>query len=699
MRIEYFEIKHGCQFKSFSTDFGPGITVITGPNGAGKSNLVSLLMRGLTGSSGLAGRKEEDLKFGETNGHVLVGFKVGQTEGQIKRSLKSASCSMRFGEQTYSSIREIDAALTSILGVSLRVLNEIIMARQGRIEALLFQTPSERKDSLNELFGVGYAEQLREVLTEQMADVVVESREPSIKMMEQQLSQLKEELAKAEHQQMQLGAVLPADRVSYLERVVRNSELQTQALAALQSVEQEVERLTGRLDERRVRINSDLEQSKSNEQLLTELKAPYMTAAARLSQLELQRGYLKKQQELVKIQHERQSLLAKPEPVRPHDPAEILELEQRYSTHVHLLTTSESLVKGIGDSKTCPTCKQDVPPETVAMHQQQVVKLRALTSQEYGQLTRLQQAMAAYERAKQLWEQTQTHGKDELLRCAKELKDLPVIEVLSEAQLAELTELVRDYTVLEKNQVEVKARLAASNEVVQALEQSLAAAQQNLAGLKRQGGVVVDAALAEEAKQALAMHKVCAEESARLKGLLSGLQEQQARAKLQLCRLMDEEKNLRKLREWRDLMSDARDVLHRDRLPNLVAQSYLRALNQRLAKYLEIFGSPFLCTLQPDMSVECKFKNGYRLSADRLSGGEKVMLGISFRFALCDLFAQGLGLLILDEPTVFLDHDRIDAVRELLERVKSYSHATGLQIIITTHESRLAGVADRLISL
>ena len=75
------------------------------------------------------------------------------------------------------------------------------------------------------------------------------------------------------------------------------------------------------------------------------------------------------------------------------------------------------------------------------------------------------------------------------------------------------------------------------------------------------------------------------------------------------------------------------------------------------------------------------------------------MLGIAFRFAIYDLFVNNLGFMVLDEPTVYLDHDRIEGVFELLQRVKGYSQAAGLQLIVVTHEARLQGVFDQTIRL
>ncbi len=77
-----------------------------------------------------------------------------------------------------------------------------------------------------------------------------------------------------------------------------------------------------------------------------------------------------------------------------------------------------------------------------------------------------------------------------------------------------------------------------------------------------------------------------------------------------------------------------------------------------------------------------------------LSGGEKIALGLAFRLALSSFLIQGnVPILILDEPTPFLDEERrrrlIDIMNRYLKRIP--------QVIVVTHDEELRDVADRLI--
>ncbi|MCS7143927.1 MAG: DNA double-strand break repair ATPase Rad50 [Archaeoglobaceae archaeon] len=79
-----------------------------------------------------------------------------------------------------------------------------------------------------------------------------------------------------------------------------------------------------------------------------------------------------------------------------------------------------------------------------------------------------------------------------------------------------------------------------------------------------------------------------------------------------------------------------------------------------------------------------------------LSGGELVALGIAFRLALSMFEAKGrIPLLIMDEPTPFLDEERrrklVDITLNYLRRIP--------QVIIVSHDEELKDAADKVIAV
>jgi len=79
-----------------------------------------------------------------------------------------------------------------------------------------------------------------------------------------------------------------------------------------------------------------------------------------------------------------------------------------------------------------------------------------------------------------------------------------------------------------------------------------------------------------------------------------------------------------------------------------------------------------------------------------LSGGELVSLGLAFRLALSMFMIKGrIPLLILDEPTPFLDEERR---RKLVDIMNSYLKRIP-QVIVVSHDDELKDAADRVISV
>ncbi|MFN3384187.1 MAG: DNA double-strand break repair ATPase Rad50 [Archaeoglobaceae archaeon] len=79
-----------------------------------------------------------------------------------------------------------------------------------------------------------------------------------------------------------------------------------------------------------------------------------------------------------------------------------------------------------------------------------------------------------------------------------------------------------------------------------------------------------------------------------------------------------------------------------------------------------------------------------------LSGGELVALGIAFRLALSMFEAKGkIPILILDEPTPFLDEERrrklVDITTDYLRRIP--------QVIVVSHDEELKDAADKVINV
>ena len=63
------------------------------------------------------------------------------------------------------------------------------------------------------------------------------------------------------------------------------------------------------------------------------------------------------------------------------------------------------------------------------------------------------------------------------------------------------------------------------------------------------------------------------------------------------------------------------------------------------------------------------------------------------------MFASKLGLLSLDEPTVYLDDSNVGRFCTLLEKIKEIAKKMDVQVLIATHERSVLPFCDSVVDL
>jgi exonuclease SbcC len=92
-------------------------------------------------------------------------------------------------------------------------------------------------------------------------------------------------------------------------------------------------------------------------------------------------------------------------------------------------------------------------------------------------------------------------------------------------------------------------------------------------------------------------------------------------------------------------------------------------------------------------------QNGYEVSVEDLSGGEKTSLALAYRLALNKVINDCIdsintdNLIILDEPTDGFSSEQLDRLREVLDQL------TLEQIIIVSHETKIESFVDSIIRI
>lgn len=88
---------------------------------------------------------------------------------------------------------------------------------------------------------------------------------------------------------------------------------------------------------------------------------------------------------------------------------------------------------------------------------------------------------------------------------------------------------------------------------------------------------------------------------------------------------------------------------------------------------------------------------GNIVPVNRLSGGERTVVSLALRIALA-LHVAPLNFMILDEPTIYLDQERIDEFIEIVHQDNLFNQGQG-QLLLVTHREEFAKTANQVIKV
>jgi exonuclease SbcC len=154
----------------------------------------------------------------------------------------------------------------------------------------------------------------------------------------------------------------------------------------------------------------------------------------------------------------------------------------------------------------------------------------------------------------------------------------------------------------------------------------------------------------------------------------------------------------RKLQQMARVISRTRDILHRDVLPQRVAQSNLARMEGDINANLKFFADPFWVETDEALSFIVHKPGEPPQSAERLSTGQRVVLALAFWPTVAALWQHDLGMLALDEPTANLDDGNRKYLAEALAALTAKVRGNR-QLLMVTHDSNLRSSFDQVIDL
>ncbi len=174
------------------------------------------------------------------------------------------------------------------------------------------------------------------------------------------------------------------------------------------------------------------------------------------------------------------------------------------------------------------------------------------------------------------------------------------------------------------------------------------------------------------------------------RGVVAGKLERLKRLEEEQARLAAETDGLRKLsEEVAQLEGLYRRVKGELRKRNIAAINYYFNELFRLMDSGEAYSRALI---GEGYEIAIELKDGRWLDPALMSGGERALINIALRCAIHRVLAQAVGPLplILDEPTIYLDRERVQRLQLLLEELGSQLG----QVLVVSHEEGLVEGAD-----
>jgi len=675
-RIKKLLVEDFCQHASVEVDLRPGVAAVIGHNGAGKSNLVEALFFGLTGELLGTGKLEDKIRWGQQDGRVELLLDDGTEEFTVERRLtgKHKLRSPSRGVMTKKS--EINEALSGLIGLNLKLLTQVVFIAQGHIDDLLRMDHSARAAAFGRLFGLDEAERKREELYKMAGRIAVR---PDNK--EQIAAQRK----------------LLADNAEQLRLVAAEEPGVKEALAGLEGrralFEQAVHAPDADELQRQLAIRAtELQGVQARMQAASDKLAalppaadpPPADAARKAEALE---GLPALREAVGALQGSLEALAGQ----NPAEPAAPCTAEDAADAEARARELAGKLA--LAESGSCDKCGQDYK-----LPQPQLEALRVAAAQTAADATGLRTALEAYKAAEALYRSVHASWARTVAGKEAELAAM-------QAQAAAAKTLVQGFDLAAYNAcAEAYAcgrgaaleRSALTGELgaLQAREASLQAERRLY---EQQLPSAVDGTLRKQAADVLDRIKGLERRSSELAVARQAAESVMGMVEAALSRMEAEAAEDAAGRKVRDLFERARAVLHPDNLPRLAAAGAIARFNGLLAKYMAVFSAPFSARLAGDFDFRADYPDKVDLPVAVLSGGQFVVTAVACRMALAELLTAGCGLLVLDEPTAYLDGPNKRMLLDMLKGAQERIRAQGLTVLVPTNEEDVATVCDDVI--
>lgn len=143
-------------------------------------------------------------------------------------------------------------------------------------------------------------------------------------------------------------------------------------------------------------------------------------------------------------------------------------------------------------------------------------------------------------------------------------------------------------------------------------------------------------------------------------------------------------------------LDDLKKAFSRDGIPRVIRERALDSINSLTRNILSRFNLGIEdIRISEDLDIDV-LQDGSEKNISQLSGGERTSISIAMRMAIAKYLGRDVSTILMDEPTVYLDEERRNDLKDILQYSMKELSDEGLfpQITIITHHQELEPAAD-----
>lgn len=698
-------------FADLEINFTRGSVGIFGRNGRGKSTVLNLLYGLVTNDfSRFDGVKSEMIR--NTADEKAESYVRGEIEHNgvvldITRNFKPTKAKPNTtlvvgGGETITNATKAEFEIDKALGVDRKLLDLYVFKTQDKIYDFLTTVPSERAKAYSVLCRTEDCEKIWDMFGDFLTkdkDVNTVITDNSDELT-QNISELKEDLNTLDDRKTVAGEKLVEDkfRKKYEERVRSQQRLEDLTEAAVQ-VETEMKAAQAVVKKHALAVDAKKLERTELQEKYDKRKSKAEDTRAALKGWEQYKKYRKRRKDL---KDEAEALDVEGTGNKPPDvPQDVDKLEAHNKQLIRWEKELEEAQKTLAAFQVtgrtaCPTCQ--TPVDHLKDHLEELREKVKTLPAKVKALEDKVEAIDFYKTNSRSYEKWKA-GYDARVKANQDARDALKGVEAPDGDADELQGWLAKFAKLE-------ADLETAEQGVKVLEKILGQAEATLEAKKTRLAEVrqgidenqIDPSKVEKARTRLAEHVTAVNEIAKIEGEAKGVRKMIDAKEQELKALKTKLKRTKKLRQMAKVITEAREVVHRDRLPRRVASTNLNRMEGDINDNLKLFGDPFWAEANEELSFSVHKPGEPPQAAGRLSTGQRVILALAFWPAVASLWATDLGMLCLDEPTANLDAENRKFLSQALGAMTAKVRGER-QLIMVTHDPDLRTAFDQVIDL